>query len=145
MRLWTLHPKYLDPAGLVALWREGLLAQKVLQNKTAGYRNHPQLIRFNEQSDPVGCISTYLQGIHDESVKRGYRFDHRKISPHRMNIHIQETQGQLQYEWHHLLNKLRQRRVELYNRHIKIQNPEPHPLFSIVSGDVREWERVQLS
>ena len=27
MRLWTLHPKYLDAAGLVALWREALLAQ----------------------------------------------------------------------------------------------------------------------
>jgi len=25
MRLWTLHPKYLDARGLVALWREGLL------------------------------------------------------------------------------------------------------------------------
>lgn len=33
MRLWTLHPKYLDTKGLVALWREALLAQKVLQGK----------------------------------------------------------------------------------------------------------------
>jgi len=30
MRLWSLHPRYLDAKGLVALWREGLLAQKVL-------------------------------------------------------------------------------------------------------------------
>lgn len=31
MRLWSLHPSYLDAVGLVALWREGLLARKVLQ------------------------------------------------------------------------------------------------------------------
>ena len=37
MRLWTLHPKYLDPQGLVALWREALLARAVLQGKTRGY------------------------------------------------------------------------------------------------------------
>jgi hypothetical protein len=29
-RIWSLHPKYLDARGLVALWREGLLAQAVL-------------------------------------------------------------------------------------------------------------------
>jgi hypothetical protein len=28
---------------LVAVWREGLLAQAVLQGKTNGYKNHPQL------------------------------------------------------------------------------------------------------
>ena len=41
MRLWTLHPQYLDPRGLVALWREALLAQKVLLGRTRGYRAHP--------------------------------------------------------------------------------------------------------
>ena len=39
MRLWSLRPKYLDSQGLVALWREGLLAQAVLRGKTRGYRN----------------------------------------------------------------------------------------------------------
>ncbi len=34
MRLWTLHPKYLDPRGLVALWREALFAQAVLRGWT---------------------------------------------------------------------------------------------------------------
>ena len=52
MRLWTLHPRYLDARGLVALWREALLAQKVLRGKTRGYRAHPQLQRFREQADP---------------------------------------------------------------------------------------------
>ena len=43
MRLWSLHPKYLDKLGLLGLWRESLLAQKVLLGKTKGYKNHPQL------------------------------------------------------------------------------------------------------
>jgi hypothetical protein len=33
MRLWSLHPEYLDANGLVALWREALLAQAFLQGK----------------------------------------------------------------------------------------------------------------
>ncbi len=30
MRIWSLHPKYLDRQGLLACWRETLLAQKVM-------------------------------------------------------------------------------------------------------------------
>lgn len=37
MRLWSIHPKYLDAKGLVALWREALLAQKVLKGETTGW------------------------------------------------------------------------------------------------------------
>jgi hypothetical protein len=61
MRLWSLHPKYLDRAGLLAVWREGLLAQQVLMGNTKGYKNHPQLNRFKEQGDKVLLfISAYL-------------------------------------------------------------------------------------
>ena len=80
MRLWTLHPKYLDRMGLTAVWREGLLAQKVLSGKTSGYKNHPQLIRFRESGKPVRAIGVYLKGIHMEAARRGYAFDRRKIS-----------------------------------------------------------------
>jgi hypothetical protein len=44
MRLWTLHPQYLDPRGLVALWRVALLAQQVLlggRAATGRIRNSP--------------------------------------------------------------------------------------------------------
>jgi hypothetical protein len=41
MRLWSIHPEYLDAKGLVALWREALLAQNVLQCNTKGYKKHP--------------------------------------------------------------------------------------------------------
>jgi hypothetical protein len=65
MRLWTLHPKYLDAQGLVALWREGLLAQKVLRGRTRGYRHHPQLARFRAQADPVASIARYLRAVQE--------------------------------------------------------------------------------
>ena len=70
MRLWSLHPKLLDRMGLLALWREGLLAQKVLLGQTAGYRFHPQLKRFQANKNPVGAISTYLWGVVDEARER---------------------------------------------------------------------------
>ncbi|WP_245747334.1 pyrimidine dimer DNA glycosylase/endonuclease V [Frateuria terrea] len=46
MHLWTPHPKHLDRQGLLALWREGLLARAVLRGQTRGYRQHPPLERF---------------------------------------------------------------------------------------------------
>src|SRR5258705_13480398 len=79
MRLWTVHPRYLDPKGLVAAWREALLAQKVLVGTTRGYRHHPQLTRFQEQADPLATIATFLGGIADEAESRGYHFNASKI------------------------------------------------------------------
>ena len=80
MRLWSLHPKYLDSIGLVALWRESLLAQKVLQGNTKGYRNHPQIFRFRDHPRPVVAIANYLIAVWKESVRRGYKFDKGKIT-----------------------------------------------------------------
>lgn len=80
MRLWSVHPSLLDGRGLVAVWREALLAQKVLQGKTKGYRHHPQLQRFQQSKNPMAAIQTYLWGIHDEAVGRGYVFDASRIT-----------------------------------------------------------------
>ena len=74
MRLWTLHPRYLDPRGLVALWREGLLAQAVLLGRTKGYSHHPQLHRFAAQRGGAGCLAEYLRVVQKEATRRGYRF-----------------------------------------------------------------------
>ena len=113
MRLWSLHPCYLDPKGLVALWREGLLARKVLKGETKGYRNHPQLIRFRSQNDPLAAIDAYLGAVCDEADKRGYHFDHTKITHQGGFSHIiPVTDGQLLYEWQHLLQKLTKRDSE---------------------------------
>jgi hypothetical protein len=141
MRLWTIHPRYLDPKGLVAAWREALLAQKVLKGETRGYRHHPQLARFQAQADPVAAIATFLAGLAEEADKRGYNFDASKISPARFQGKIPETRGQLLYEWEHLTAKLRQRTPELAREFRNLKLPGPHPLFRLVAGGVRPWEK----
>jgi hypothetical protein len=140
MRLWTLHPKYLDAKGLVALWREALLAQKVLRGATKGYRHHPQLTRFRAHSNPVAALATYLKAVHDEAARRGYEFDATKISCERTKTQLPETDGQLFYEWEHLKRKLKQRAPDIFAAHKNICQPDPHPLFRIGRGEVREWE-----
>jgi hypothetical protein len=142
MRLWTIHPKYLDTAGLLAVWREALLAQAVLRGLTRGYKHHPQLVRFTQQADPCGAIACYLEGIYSESVHRGYRFDRSKIGPAQSSQIIVETDGQLKYEWNHLLGKLRQRAPQLYAVYRVVLLPEPHPSFTIVPGEIARWERL---
>src|SRR5882672_1608244 len=107
MRLWTIHPKHLDTKGLLAAWREGLLAQKVLQGQTRGYRNHPQLIRFRAYKDPVEAIAAYLRFVYKESLARGYNFAETKIAGNRRRIVLRCTHGQLLYEWKHFRQKLK--------------------------------------
>lgn len=141
MRLWTLHPRYLDAQGLVALWREGLLARAVLRGATRGYRHHPQLARFRAQAAPRAAINAYLRIIVAEADARGYSFDRRKLGPRRKDLRIRVTRGQLAYEWQHLLKKLRRRSPDLYERWRRARSPEPHPLFRVVAGDVEPWER----
>ena len=142
MRIWTLHPQYLDPQGLVALWRESLLARAVLRGETKGYRHHPQLHRFQQQSAPRSAINCYLAGILSEADSRGYEFDARKVGPIRTRVQITGTQGQLQYEWRHLLQKLRVRSPAQYRRLREVSEPLPHPMFRIIPGPVAPWERA---
>ena len=141
MRLWTLHPKYLDPQGLVALWREALLARAVIRGQTIGYRHHPQLQRFLADAAPRSAINAYLAAVLAEAECRGYRFDRGKIGPIRVAVRIRTTIGQLDYEWQHLLHKLRQRNPVGFRRWRGLARPEPHPVFSIVAGGIEGWER----
>jgi hypothetical protein len=141
MRLWTLHPRYLDPQGLVALWREGLLARAVLRNETRGYKQHPQLARFREHALPRSAINVFLAGVHAEAEARGYSFDASKVGRTRALTAIEATSAQLEYEWTHLLRKLETRNRELFKRWRKLEVPEPHPLFRIVPGPIADWER----
>jgi len=141
VRIWSVHPKYLDARGLVALWREGLLAQAVLKGETNGYVHHPQLIRFQERASPVGFIAEYLRGVHGEAVNRGYQFARAKISRSRASNRIAVTRGQLEFEWHHLLEKLRARDPKWLARMATVKNPQPHPLFRVVRGNVAHWEK----
>jgi len=142
VRLWTVHPRYLDPVGLVALWREGLLARMVLLNRTTGYRHHPQLRRFRQQRNPVACINSYLAYVYEEASRRGYRFDRSKLGRARMSGRLPETSGQLAYEWQHLMSKLATRSPSSARNCLSVRRPAPNPLFRIVPGAVREWERT---
>ena len=142
MRLWTLHPRYLDVKGLTAAWREALLAQKVLGGGTRGYTRHPQLIRFRAHSEPLKAIAAYLHGIAHEARRRGYQFDISRISHRKFNGRLTESRGQLLYEWKHLRAKLRVRAPHLYRQFRAVVAPRPHPLFSIRPGEINEWEKV---
>jgi len=141
MRLWSLHPSFLDARGLVAVWREALLAQQVLRGKTKGYRYHPQLERFRRSGKPTTSIANYLWAIHDEAERRGYSFDASKIIGKRQTCRIAITRGQLTFEWAHLRKKIRLREPQWFKKlgtHPRIQ---PHPLFVLIPGGIEPWER----
>nr|WP_287411916.1 pyrimidine dimer DNA glycosylase/endonuclease V [Pseudodesulfovibrio sp.] len=141
MRLWTVHPKHLDAKGLVALWREGLLARAVLHGQTKGYKNHPQLTRFREHPNPLIAIDAYLSAVLTESRERNYNFNANKIDETATAPSIEETSGQLDYEWHHLLKKLKKRDPKRFKESQAIERPDAHPLFHMVDGGIREWEK----
>ncbi|MEL4357601.1 MULTISPECIES: pyrimidine dimer DNA glycosylase/endonuclease V [unclassified Luteococcus] len=142
MRLWSLHPHLLDRAALVAGWREGLLAQKVLAGRTVGYRNHPQLDRFRATADPHAAIAAWLAGLHDEATSRGYRFDRTKLEalpcpPGSLTV----TRGQLSAELGHLRAKVAVRQPTWLD---VLDRAPAHPLFRVVDGEIEPWERMSL-
>ncbi|MBF0585286.1 MAG: DNA lyase [Magnetococcales bacterium] len=141
MRLWTLHPRYLDRQGLATLWRESLLAQAVLRGETWGYRRHPQVLRIQGQPDPHGAIASYLEGVLAEAQSRGYRFDSSRIACPAAIGKVDETMGQLMFEWEHLRRKLAVRSPEILAKWENVSVPDSHPLFRIVEGGVSPWER----
>ncbi len=142
MRLWSLHPKYLDPQGLVALWREALLAKAVLRGETRGYRHHPQLERFKAHPQPRSAINCYLAAIHDEATRRGYHFDRSKVGPVRVVASIVVSSRQLAHEWQHLRHKLRKRHRVTLAQWQDVVRPACHPLFRCQPGPIAPWERV---
>ncbi len=143
MRIWSLHPRYLDPQGLVALWRETLLARAVLRGQTRGYRHHPQLERFNAHPHPRSAINAYLSAVHAEATARGYRFDRSKLGPLRPVDMIAVGTGQIDREWEHLRRKLALRSPALLARWAGVCRPEAHPLFRVVPGPVASWEKAE--
>jgi hypothetical protein len=141
VRLWSLHPRLLDARGLVALWREALLAQKVLRGETRGYRAHPQLQRFRESSHPLRAIGCFLRGVREEAAARGYRFDARKIRSRPGPVQLTVTRGQLELEARHLRAKLAARSPRDLARLAGERPIPPHPLFRVVPGGIAPWER----
>lgn len=137
----------LDTKGLVALWREGLGAQKALyyyvQGKPFGYQSHPQLDRFKSSHDPVGAIVAYMQAVYNESLERGYTFNQSLILPgfpHFAEGLIPVTSGQIDYELEWLESKLLHRSPADLDR---LKHATLHPLFHEIPGEIESWERVQ--
>jgi hypothetical protein len=147
LRLWSIHPQYLDRMGLVALWRESLLAQRVLKGETKGYRNHPQLRRFSNHLHPQLAIVHYLMGVWEEGHRRGYHFNKAKIGTGG-SITIQKipiTEGQLRYELQWLCTKVQRRDPPRYQRLLSVEAVECHPIFEAIEGAIEEWEQVITS
>lgn len=138
MRLWSVHPKHLDAKGLVALWREALLAKHVLEGKTKGYKHHPQLIRFKNISKDA--INAYLHYVYLEAKSRGYNFDSKKISAFEFNGKIKVTSGQMNYEFKHLKGKVEKRDPKWLNK--VVANEEAHPIFTTIEGGIESWEII---
>lgn len=150
MRLWSLHPMYLDPKGLTACWREGLLAQKVLKGQTKGYKNHPQLNRFKETKYPLNYIAAYLTEIYKEAERRNYKFNNNKIlfNPISLNCKIPVTNKQLDYEFWLLSQKLLDRNRLSYllyiERSVEMYGLQSHPIFKEIPGEIESWEKIQI-
>ncbi len=141
MRLWSLHPKYLDHKGLVAVWREALLAKKVLQGKTKGYTKHPQLERFRAYSEPLKAIDTYLYYIYLEACERDYNFDKKKCKNHNLKKVIRVNSEQIEYEFNHLNKKLQIRDIKKFKELKEMKKIEVNPIFKITKGKVESWEK----
>ena len=143
MRLWSLNPKYLDSKGLLAVWREGLLAKKVLEGKTKGYKNHPQLTRFRNYEEPLSAINSYLYYIFLESQHRGYSFNKEKIKCIELMNIITVTIGQLKFELEHLLKKLKIRDVNKFNeiKKLNLNEIEMNPIFKVIERKIEDWEK----
>lgn len=145
MRLWSIHPRCLDVKGLCGLWREALLAQKVILNQTKGWRNHPQLERFKNHESPLVAVGYYLVKIHEEAEHRGYSFNKYKIVRPTYEIErIELSRGQLVYEYEMLKDRMEKRDPKNYSKLLELEKeglcPEPHPLFVLIEGDVEPWE-----
>ena len=143
MRIWSIHPKYLDSKGIVALWREALLAKNALEGKTTGYCNHPQLDRFKNSKNPIDAINQYLSNIYDESVDRHFNFNITKFKKPVVPLLLTVSEGQLIFEFEHLLCKLKGREINLYNTIKETTTIIPHPMFKTIKGKVEKWERVK--
>lgn len=162
MRIWSLHPSLLDRRGLVACWQETLLAQKVLRGLTKDYMNHPQLERFKATANPALSVARYLHGLADEADSRGYNFNRDRIAYNSDDIaqtaetrkSIPVTTGQLRYELRFLGTKVANRDPEwlssTLNSYLQPTDsdenqviPPAHPLFEILEGPIKSWEKVK--
>ena len=146
MRLWTISFKYLDAKGLVALWREALLAKNVLAGLTNGYKNHPQLDRFYAHENALEAINAYLAEVYAQACARGYKFDAAKAGEfdERNLVKIAVSSGQIEYEFAFLQKKLKSRDVKAHERNLSVKKIEVASIFKEIEGGIEPWEKVKI-
>lgn len=132
MSLWTVHPKYLDKQGLIALWREGLLAQKSLNGELDIELNNQVWQQFKNSENPLKAIGTYLSFIASEGARRGYKLGHEKIiypnfDDNKFDIRPQD----LIFEMKHLRDKLKLRDKNKWHEVNQVEQVEPNPAFRL--------------
>ncbi|MCW4049855.1 MAG: pyrimidine dimer DNA glycosylase/endonuclease V [Candidatus Bathyarchaeota archaeon] len=143
MRIWSIHPRYLDWKGLGAQWRETLLVQKVLQGGTKGWVNHPQLDRFKNHPDPMKAVGYFLMEVHRESLCRGYKYNYEKILyPVKEVEKITLNRGQLDYEFEILMERLAKRTPVKHSENMDVELVEAHPIFDVIDGPPELWEKA---
>lgn len=122
----------MDKHGLIALWREGLLAQKALNGGAKGYQNNPQLVRFKRQDNPLKAIGTYLSFVAAEGARQGYKLNHEKILyPNFDEAVIEADLGQVAFEKEHLKDKLKRRDVIKFEELSSSKTIDANPIFNI--------------
>lgn len=166
MRLWTIHPTFLDNEGLHGLWREGLLAQKIIEDPTHGRSNNPQIARFRNHVSPISILGAYLWTVGHEGMERGFKYNVARIEDPPMlgsimvpkgssgDPRIPVTEEQIRFEFDHLFSKLEERdpvsleKILNYSVQSTIKYREDfrlkaiNPAFRIVVGPIESWEKV---
>ena len=144
MRLWSIHPRYLDRIGLVALRRESLLARKVLAGEAKENVNHPRLNRFGRHVQTLKAVGDFPAAAREEALNRGYSLDTKKIRTCGSGDKIKLKRRQIEYEFELLLGRLEERTPQKYRalRVVKKEEIEADPLFDIIPGGIEQRERV---
>ena len=142
MRLWSLHPRYLDPKGLVALWREALARPGRAPGAIPG-----DIATIPSCSDSArsplrvaASPSTFGPCTRNRSSEATASTGARLCTGGTV-ARVDVTRGQLDFEWRHLLAKLEKRNPPVLEALQNTGDPAPHPLFRVVPGAIEEWER----
>jgi hypothetical protein len=115
------------------------MLQKVMNETLV---NRSSLFRFKTADNPQESIAAYLWFIADEADKRNFKFNRGKIVKNCDCRQIKVTEGQLEYEFRHLLSKLKVRDPKRYEELKAIKKIKYHPLFRKVDGDIEDWEVI---
>lgn len=149
MRLWSIHPKYLDSKRLVTQWREALLCRAILDGKTKGYKEHPHFLRVKSHSQPYYFINSFLYVIWEEGKQRKFQFDKSKLMENLVQKYeeplqlMEVTEGQVQYEFDFLQKKFGEFHIQ-YIKNLQNFNDfgiEVNPCFIKIFGDIMNFEK----